>query len=245
MAAKAAPDGYTLVMIGAAHAINVTLYPKLNYDVRRDFAPVALLTVAPMVVITNAAFPAKTLPELVALAKQQPGRIAYASAGNGTAPHLAMELLKSQSGADLLHVPYRGSAPGMADVLAGQLPVTVDSIVAALQNVGSGKLRLLAVTGAHRSPMAPDVPTVGEVGYPGAQSSVWYGIAAPAQTLPAILARLNEEIGKVLADPDIRKRLADFGAEPSPMAPESFGAFIGSEIEKWAAAVKSSGARID
>jgi tripartite-type tricarboxylate transporter receptor subunit TctC len=243
--ARAPADGYTLLVIGAAHAINRTLYSKLNYDVKRDFTPVATFSTAPLILLANAHAGIDSVAALVARARAQPGKLNYCSAGSGTAPHLAMEWLKSAAGIDLVHVPYKGSTPCITDTIAGQVELCFDSLVVWRQYAASGKLVALAVTGKSRSAIAPAVPTMGEAGYPQVDASVWYGIAGPAGMPAAAVQALNDQVRQVLADPAVKQRLASLGAEPLVKSPLEFKAFMDAELDSWAKVVKASGAHVD
>jgi len=238
--AKAAPDGYT-ILFGyiATHGINPGL-SKLPYDPIKDFAPIARIADAPNVLVVNPAVPAKNVQELVAYAKAKPGALNYASAGNGTAPHIAAEEFKLKTGIDMTHVPYKGSGPAVGDTLAGQTQVMFASLVAASQHIKSGKLRGLAVTGKTRSPLFPSLPTVAESGVPGFEVVQWYGFFAPAKTPPEIVDRLNREINAVLKDPDTVKRFADQGADVVTGTPQQFGDFVKAELAKWSAVIKAA-----
>jgi len=243
--ARATPDGYRLLVIGAAHAINKSLYKNLSYDIQKDFVPVALLTTAPMVLLANPGFPPNSVEEMVGYAKQHPDRVNYASQGSGTAPHLAMELLKVKTGVHLMHVPYKGSAQSLSDMASGQVDVGFDSLVVGKQFTSSERLKALAVTGSKRSSVLPDVPTMAEAGYPDVDASVWYAIVAPASTPPEVVEQLNTNINQILAQEDVRNRLMTLGAEPAPMSSQDFGGFLDREVSKWAQVVKTSGAQVD
>src|SRR5882757_4086790 len=226
--AQAAADGYTLTVITPAQIINMTLFSKPGYDLK-EFAPLALLTTAPALLLAN--------PKL--------GVNSFASQGTGVAPHLMMEMIKKAAGIDMVHVPYRGSAPALNDVIAGNVPLMMDSIVTGLPHVRSGALKGIAVSTAKRTPLAPDIPTIAESGIAGFEAFLWYGIVAPAQTPPDIVAQLAREIAAVMALPDIRERLVALGSEPADSNPSSFAAFIKGESEKWGEIVRSSGAKAD
>ena len=234
---RAPPDGYTLLVASAVNAVNATLYGKLNYNFMRDIAPVASICRVPDVMVVNPSVPAKTVPEFIAYAKANPGKINMASAGNGSASHLAGELFKMMTGVDLVHVPYRGSF--IPDLLGGQVQVTFAPIPVAIAYIRAGKLRVLAVTGAARSKALPDTPTVAEF-VPGYEASAWYGIGAPEKTPAEIIDRLNKEITACLADPKVNARLSDLGAIPMAMTPEEFGKFIAAETEKWAKVIRAA-----
>lgn len=245
-AARAPADGYTLFMgtVGT-HAINASLYRKMPFDPVKDFAPLTRVAMVPNVLVANPSQPFKTVQELIAYAKANPGKVSCGSSGNGSSIHLSCELFKSMAKVDLLHVPYKGSAPAVNDLLGGQIAVMFDNLPSALQHIKAGKLRALAVTSAKRSPELPDVPTVAEAGVPGFEATSWFGMFAPAATPPAIVTQLNAVIVKALNDPDVMKRFREQGAEPHPETPAQFAAFIKSESEKWGQVVKSSGASLD
>ena len=244
--AKAAPDGYTILMgtVGT-HGINVSLYSKLPYDAVRDFAPVTLVATVPNVLVVHPSVPVKSVKELIAYAKANPGKLNFASSGNGTSIHLSGELFKTMTGVSMVHIPYKGSAPALADLLGGQADLMFDNLPPSLPHIKSGRLHALAVTTARRSAVMPDLPTMAEAGVPGYESGSWFGVLAPAGTPKDIVNRLNAEIVKALAVPEIRERLQAQGAEPVGNTPEQFAAFIRSEITKWAKVVKDSGAKID
>lgn len=239
-AARAEPDGNTLLMghIGTL-AVNPAMYPKLAYDPLKSFAPVAWVARVPNVLVVGAASPAKTLKDLIALATSQPGRLTYSSGGNGSAAHITFELLKLKTRVFMLHIPYRGTAPSVADVLAGQVDCTFTGAPAVLPLVRSGRLRALAVSSPQRIAALPEVPSVAESGFPGFEADQWYGVVAPAGTPAAVVARLNAEINKALALPDVQQQLAVEGAVPTPGTPQAFGALIAREIPRWAEVVKA------
>jgi len=243
--AKAAPDGYTLALaVNAQVIINPSLY-KLPYDPVRDFAPVLQVGVSPNILVVHSVVPAKTFMELVTLARARPGEITFASGGSGSSPHLAAELLKTAAGLDILHIPYKGVIVAVPDLLAGRVMMMFSPISVVLPLVRDGKLRPLAVTSLRRSPVAPDVPTIDESGYPGFEATVWYGLLAPAGTTATIVRKLHLEIVKVLALPEVRAKLADLGMEVIGNSPEEFAAVIKSEIPKWAKLLKDSGIKVD
>ena len=244
--AKSAPDGYA-IMIGtvSSHAINPALNPKLPFDPARDFTPVSLVATIPFAMIVHPSVPAKTVQEFVALARAKPGTLNYSSAGNGTSNHLAGELLRSMTGIDIVHIPYKGSAPALSDLLAGQVSLMFDLVLTAAPHVKSGAARGLAVTGAQRSSVLPDLPTVAESGLPGYEVSAWFGIFAPAGVPQPAVQRLNAEFVKALREPDLRQRLASQGAEPLTSTPDEFAAYLRSEIDKWAKVVKAAGMKVD
>jgi tripartite-type tricarboxylate transporter receptor subunit TctC len=240
--ARSAPDGYTL-MIGtiASLATNVSLQQKLPYDPVKDFAPVTLVATQNLVLTVHPSVPARSVRELVKLAKSQPGQLAFASAGNGTGSHLSGELFKQLAGVDILHVPYKGVAPALVDVISGQVSMSFPSILTSLPQVRSGRLRALAVSGSARTAALPELPTMAEAGVKGYESATWYGIVAPAATPQDIVARLNAEVAAILKDPDTRERIARDGADPVGNTPPQFGAFIKSEIEKWRKVIRAAG----
>ncbi len=245
IAAKAPPDGYTVLMGNIAHAINVTLYAKLSYDLVRDFAPVTLLASTPNILVVHPSVPARSAKELIALAKARPGQLDYASSGGGSSAHLAAELFNSMAGVKMTHVPYKGGGPAVIALVGGQCSVGFATTPSVLPQVKSGKLRGLAVTSAQRSASTPDLPTLSEAGVPGYDAGTWYGLLVPTGTPKEIIARLHAESTRQLRQPDVRERLDATGFEPIGNTPEEFGAYIRSEIEKWSKVVKASGARAD
>lgn len=245
IAAKAAPDGYTLFMGTPAHAINTSLYRRLNYDIVKDFAPISLVTSGQYVLVVHPSLPARNVKELIALARARPGQLNYASAGNGNATHLAAELFKSLTKLNAVHVPYKGTGPALTDLIGGQVQFMFANLTAGLPHIKSGKLHALAVTGAARSPAAPDIPTMIESGVPGYTVTSWYGVLAPAGTSQEIINRLNSEIARVMRSPDMKGRLAGEGAEPTSSTPAEFAAFIKAEIEKWGKVIRGAGIRIE
>jgi tripartite-type tricarboxylate transporter receptor subunit TctC len=244
--AKAKPDGYTILMgtIGT-QSINSSLYAKMPYDAAKDFAPVTLVAMVPNVLVVNPAVNAKTVRELVALAKAKPGELNFASSSTGGSPHLSGEMFKQMTGADIVHVPYKGSAPAITDLLGGQVSLMFDNLPSALPQVKAGKLRALAVTSARRSQAAPDIPTLAESGVPGYEVDSWFGILAPAGTPKEIVNQLNAEVVRILKIPQVRERLLEQGAEPVGDTPEHFAEHIRKETVKWARVVKASGAKAD
>jgi hypothetical protein len=243
--ARAAPDGHTLLGNASIHVINPSLYPKANFDAIADFAPVTLLATVPLVLVVNNDLPVKSVRELIAYAKANPGKLNFASSGNAAAPHLAGESFKLATGALMQHVPYKGSAPALTDLMGGQVQLIFDSMPSAMPHVKAGKLRPLGVTTAKRSSALPDMPTIAEAGVPGFDISTWYGLWAPRGTPREILERLAGETAKILRQPDIRERYAGLGAEPFGNSPDEFAAYCRSELAKWARVVKESGARAD
>jgi tripartite-type tricarboxylate transporter receptor subunit TctC len=241
---RAPADGYTLLLVGPPHAINATLYEKLNFNFIRDIAPVAGIMSVANVMVVNPSVPAKTVPEFITYAKANPGKINMASSGNGSSAHVAGELFKMMTGVDMVHVPYRGNAPALTDLLGGQVQVYFVTTPASIEYIRAGTLRPLAVTTATRSDALPDVPTVSEF-VPGYEASAWYGVGAPKNTPAEIIDRLNKEINAGLADPKMKVRLAELGGTVLPGSPADFGRLIAEETEKWAKVVKFSGARPD
>jgi tripartite-type tricarboxylate transporter receptor subunit TctC len=240
---NANPDGYTLLLVAPGSAINATLYDKLNFNFIRDIAPVAGIIRAPNVMEVHPSVPAKTVPEFIAYAKANPGKINYASAGTGTSLHVAGELFKMMTGVNMAHVPYRGTAPALADLLGGQVQVMFDNITTSIEHIRAGKLIPLAVTTATRSAMLPDLPTVGDF-LPGFEASAFFGVGAPKNTPAEIVEKLNKEINAGLTDPKMKARLAELGTV-LPGSPADFGKLIVEETEKWAKVVKFSGAKPD
>ena len=237
---KAPPDGYTLLMVGSTNANNATLYEKLNFNFIRDIAPVASIIRETIVMLVNPSLPAKTLPEFVAYAKANPGKINFASGGNGTPGHVVGELFKMMTGVNLVHVPYRGGALAVSDLLAGQIQLMFNSPSISIEHIRAGKLRALAVTTATRSEALPDVPTVGDF-LSGFEASVWIGVGAPKNTPAEIIDMLNKEISAALADPKMKARLADLGFTPLVLSRADFGKLIAEETEKWAKVIKFAG----
>jgi tripartite-type tricarboxylate transporter receptor subunit TctC len=237
-------DGYTLLLVGAPHAINATLYDKLNFNLIRDIAPVAGIDREPLVMAVNPSVPARTVPEFIAYAKANPGKISMASAGNGTPSHVSGELFKMMAGVNMVHVPYRGGGPALPDLLAGQVQVMFPSMSSSIEYVRTGKLRALAVTTATRSDALPQVSTVSDF-VPGFEATLWTGIGAPKNTPADIVDKLNREINAGLADPTIKARLADLGGTPLVGSPADFGKLIADETEKWAKVVKFAGIKAD
>jgi tripartite-type tricarboxylate transporter receptor subunit TctC len=236
---KAPADGYTLLMVAPVAAINATLYDKLNFNFMRDMAPVAGVVRVPNVLEVNPALPVETVPQFIAFAKADPGTLSYASAGVGTASHLAGEMFKAKTGVSLLHVAYRGDGPAMTDLIGGQVQVGFATMTASIGHIRSGKLRPLAVTTATRSQVLPALPTVGDF-VPGYEASSWFGVAAPKETPAAIVASLNRAINAGLADPRIKERLADMSGMPLAGSPDDFGRLIADETEKWGKVIRAA-----
>ncbi|SDP60182.1 Tripartite-type tricarboxylate transporter, receptor component TctC [Ralstonia sp. 25mfcol4.1] len=241
--AKAVPDGYTLVLVSVGHAINATLYPKLSYDTLKDFAPVSLVASVPNVLVVNAASPYKSVRDIVAAAKARPGALNFDSAGSGSSTHLSGEMFKMQAKIDIVHIPYKGTGEALTDVMAGRGDMMFAPSVSAMPFVRQGKLRALAVTTAKRAGVLPDIPTVAESGLPDYAFDSWFGVLAPASTPKEIVNALNAEIGKALAAPDVRERLAAQGAEPRASTPQEFANYIQAEVVKLAPVVRQSGVR--
>ena len=239
LVAKAPADGYTLLQNSiTTHGIGPYLFPKLPYDSFADFAPVTLLATLPMIMTVNAALPAKSVDEFIALAKSRPGKLSFASSGNGGAPHLAGELFKVATDTDILHVPYKGSGPAVLDVAGGQVQAMFDAAPSLLPHIQSGKLRALAAASAQRNALLPEVPTFAERGVKGMEILIWYGLQAPAATPSAIVNRLNAELRKVLDAPDLRQRFADQGTQPAGGTPEQFTAFMREDYQRWGSVIK-------
>jgi len=243
--AKSAPDGYTLLQCTVAQSISATLYAKLNYDLEKDLTPVAMIALVPNVMEVNPAVRARSVAEFIALAKSKPGKINFASAGGGTSIHMSAEMFMMMTGVKMVHVPYKGSGPALADLIGGQVDVMFDNLTSSIGFIKSGKLRALAVTTATRYPELPDVPTMQEAGVPGYEATAWFGMLAPKGTPRNVVARINAEVNKALAQPDTKEKLARQGAVASAWTPEQFGAFIHNEIAKWGKVVKASGAKVE
>ena len=243
--AKAAPDGHTLLIGAFAHAVNPSLMGKMPFRTPEDFAPISLLVTVPELLVVTPSFPAKTVQELIAMAKAQPGKLSYASSGNGSAQHLAAELFKMRTGTDIQHVPYKGGSLAVADVAAGHVPFYFGNMSAALPQARGGKVRALAVTSPQRSPAAPEVPTMAESGVGGCEIFEWNALLAPAATPKEVVARLHAEVVKVMAMEDIRAKFADLGAQPVGSNPEELAAFLKVEMTKWAEVVKTANVKIE
>jgi tripartite-type tricarboxylate transporter receptor subunit TctC len=241
---NAPPDGYTLLLVGASSAINATLYEKLNFNFLRDITAVAGVISVPFIMAVNPSFPAKTVSEFIAYARANPGKVTMASGGNGTAGHLSGELFKMMAGLNMVHVPYRGEAPALTDLLGGHVQAMFGTMPASIEYIRAGKLRALAVTSARRSEALPDLPRVGDF-LPGYETSAWQGVGAPKNTPVEIIDRLNKEINAGLADPKINARVADMGGTALAGSPADFGKLIADETEKWGKVVKFSGAKPD
>ena len=241
---NADPDGYTILLVNPANGINASLYSKLNFNFIRDIAPVAGITRSPNVMVVPADFPAKTVAEFIAYAKANPGKINMASSGNGTSVHLSGELFRSMTGIDMVHVPYKGAAPALTDMLGGRVQVIFDNLPSAMQHIKAGTLRALAVTTETRSPQLPDVPTVGDT-VKGYEASAWFGVGAPKNTPRPIIEKLNKEINAILAEPGIKQRLDELGGVPLIGTPEDFGKIIQAETDKWAKVVEFAKIKVD
>lgn len=245
MAARAAPDGYTFVLVAAGAAINPSLYREVRYDPIKDFAPVTQGISVPNILVVHASVPASSVKELIAVAKARQGRFTFASAGNGTSGHLALELFRLSAGIDVIHIPYKGGGPALAELLGGQVQALFSIALAATPQIKAGKIRALAITSSKRSPVAPELVTIAEAGFPGFEVVGWFGWLAPARTPRAIVTRLNGDIVSALHAPDIRERLLALSSEPVGNAPEQFAAFIKSEHAKWARVVKEANIRME
>jgi tripartite-type tricarboxylate transporter receptor subunit TctC len=246
LVAKAPPDGYTLLTApGSTLTIHPSLYAKLGFDPLKDFAPVTILAAVPNLLVVHPSLPARNVKELIALAKAKPGQLNYASTGAGQSTHLSMELFKTMGGVKITHVPYKGSAPAVTDLLGGHVSLMFDNMPSALPHVKAGKLRALAVSSLKRSPTAPEIPSVAESGLPGFEVSVWFAVLAPAATPKPILDRLNQVLVKALQAPDVRERLASQGAEPIGNTPEQFTQQMKRDLAKWAKVVKDADIRLD
>ena len=241
---RSPPDGYTLLYVTISNAVNATLYDKLSFDLMRDLVPIASITRSPGVLAVNPAFPAQTVPEFIAYAKANPGKINMASAGPGSAPHLYTELFKMMTGVDLVQVHYRGSGPALPDLISGQVDAMFDPIASSISHIRAGTVRPLAVTTATRLEVLPDVPTVGDF-VPGYEASGWYGIAAPKNTPAEIVARLNSEVNAALADPRVKASFADVGTAVLPGSPADFGKLLADDTEKWGKVIRAANIKVE
>ena len=239
--ARAANDGYTFLMTASTLSLNSVLYKKVSYDPVKDFAPITLAAKAPNVLIVNPSVPAKTLTEFIALAKSQPGKLTYGTPGIGTSPHMCMELFKSMAGVDLQHIPYRGTVPALTDVMSGQISGMFSTALSAKPQIEAGKVRAFGVSTASRSGSMPDIPSIAEAGLPGYEAVQWYGFLAPAGTPAAIITQIHAESMKALNSAEMKEKLANDGAEPSPTTPEAFATHIRDELEKWRKVAKAAG----
>jgi tripartite-type tricarboxylate transporter receptor subunit TctC len=241
VAARAAPDGYTIVLIPSGHAVNATLYRKLPFDSIRDFTPITLLGSSPLVLAVHPSLPAKNVKDLVALAKARPGQLTYGSAGVGASGHLGGALFESLAGVKMLHIPYKGMAGAITDLMSGQVTLTFGTTASVIPHVRAGRLRAFATTGAHRSPALPELPTVAEAGVPGYEAGLWYGFVGPARLPPEVVRRLNAAIVAVIGHPDVRARLASQGVDPQSTTPEAFARLLASDVERWAQVIRRAG----
>lgn len=245
LVAKSPPDGYTLLLISNTHAINASLYKKLNYDAVSDFAPVLQFANSPNVLVVHPSLPAKSVKELIALAKTKPGQIDYASSGNGSSQHLFTALFTTMAGIEMNHVPYKGSGQARTDLVSGQISVSMPGIASVIQHVRTGRLRALGVTSAKRSPQLPEVPTISEAGIKGYEADQWLGLIAPAKTPAEAISKLNDAAQKALNQPDLRKSFENVGAEAHYLGPKEFGDLVKSEMPKWAKVVKATALQIN
>lgn len=245
IAARSAPDGYTLLTAGISFSINVSIFAKLNYDPVKDFDPVSLVATVPLIAVVHPSVPATTIAELIALAKAKPGALNYASGGTGTANHIAGELFKYMTGTDIVHVPYKGGGPAIADVIGGQVQLLFNTMTSTVGFMNSGKLRALAVTGKQRSPGVPTLPTVAEAGVPGFDVGAWFGVVVPHGTPRALVNKLNAEIVRITRLPEAREQFTAQGAEPVGSTPEEFGRHLRTEIDKWAKVAKAAKMRAE
>ena len=243
--AKSAPDGYTLLLMSNTHTVNESLMPNKPFQLMRDFTPIAPINYSDLVLVVNPAVPVRTLQELLALAKAQPGKLNYASSGPGTPYHMAGELFKSMAGVDIVHVPYKESSAARTGVLGGQVEMMFDAVTVMNEHVKAGKVRALATSGNARSNVMPDIPTVSEAGVPGYEAVIWLGLIAPKNTPPAIVNRLNAEVTKIVARPDVQADWGKQGAVAMTMTPDTFQRYLADDIVKWEGIVKLSGARVD
>lgn len=245
LVAKSPPDGYTVLIGTTAHAINMSLFKNLGYDVQKDLMPVSLLTQGPLVLVAHPQFPASSIKEVIELAKTKPGGLNFASSGNGQSTHLSAELFNTMAGIKMAHVPYKGSAPALTDVMSGQVDVMFDTTLSAMPFVKAGKLKALGLTSAVRSPAAPDVPTIAESGLPSYEVFAWNGVLVPTGTPKAIIQQLNDHIRKAMLLPQVKDKFSAQGFAASWNSPESFGVFLKTEVDKWSRTVKASGATLD
>lgn len=245
LASKAAPDGYTLLLTPSTLALNSAVYKKVPYDPIRDFSPITQIVGSTSIIVVHPSLPVKSIRELISFARGRPGELSYASAGTGTYPHMTMELFNHTAGVKMVHVPYKGTAPGMVDMVAGHVTVMAGTILTAMPQIRAGRLRPLGITSLKRSAAAPNVPTVAEAGLPGFESLQWYGALAPAQTAPEIVKRLHAEFTHVLALPEVTKRFIADGTDPIGDTPEQFAAYIRSELVKWAKVAQAAGIKQD
>jgi tripartite-type tricarboxylate transporter receptor subunit TctC len=245
LAAKTPADGYSLLAASAPIVMSQTLYKKLGFNVERDFEPIGLMASAPFILVVHPSLPAKSVKEFVALAKSRPGQLSFASTGNGSTPHLSMEMLKAQAGINLVHVPYKGTPQAVLDLLSGQVQAMFANTLSVLPQVKAGRLRALAISSAKRSTAVPELPTVAESGMPGYESGTWFGLFAPAGTAHEIVNRLNGELVRIMATADMKAKLLDQGADPVTGTPEQFRAFVKNELAKWSKVVKTVGIKVE
>ena len=243
--ARSAPDGYNLLLTGTPHVISAHLYKKLPYDALKDFAQVAMIAVGPYVLVVNAQLPAHSVRELITLAKAQPGKLDYASSGNGSAQHLVSALFNSMAGIELNHVPYKGSAPAMQDLVSGQVKVSFAGVPNVMSHLKAGRVRALAVSTAKRWPELPDVPTAAEAGVPGYEATLWLNLVAPAGTPQALIERLRNEVNKALSDAELQRQFQAAGVEAATLEPQALEAFVRTEYEKWGRVVRATGATVN
>jgi tripartite-type tricarboxylate transporter receptor subunit TctC len=245
VAAKTPPDGYSILSASAPIVMSQALYSKPGFNLERDFEPIGMMASAPFILVVHPSLPARSLKEFVALAKSRPGQMAFASTGNGSTPHLSMEMLKAQAGINLVHVPYKGTPQAVVDLLSGQVQAMFANTLSVLPHVKAGRLRALAISSAKRSAAAPELPTVAESGMPGYESGTWFGMFAPAGTPREIISRLNGEINKIVATAEMKSRLVAQGADPISVTPEQFRAFVKNELARWGKIVKTVGIKVD
>ena len=245
VAARSAPDGYTIILIPSGHAVNASLYKKLPYDSIKDFTPITLVATSPLILVMHPTVPVKNVKELIAFARARPGQLTYSSAGVGASAHLAGALFETMTGTKMVHVPYKGSALALTDLIGGQVSLSFSTSASAMPHVRSGRLRALAGTGATRSPALPDLPTVAESGAPGYEASLWYGFVGPARMPAEIVQRLNSEIVAVLKLPEVRDRLANEGVEARSTTPEEFAKLLMSDLKRWANVIARAGVRVE
>ncbi|WP_420477161.1 tripartite tricarboxylate transporter substrate binding protein [Noviherbaspirillum sp. ST9] len=245
LVAKSEPDGHTMMIVSIGHAVNPALYPKLSYDPVKSFEPVSLVAIVPNVLVVGPGVKANNVSELIATAKAQPGKLTYASAGNGTTIHLGAELFNAMAGVDIMHVPYKGSAPAMTDLLGRQVDMMFDSVSSAKPHIDSGRLKALAVTTTKRSSVLPNVPTLNEAGLKGYELNGWYAVFVPAKTPRPVVDKLNAEIVKAIKHPDVAKRFSQLGAEPVGSTPEELAKYLGSEIPRWTEVIRSRNIKAD
>ncbi len=243
--ARADPDGHTLLICFTTHATNPSLFAKMPYDTVRDFAAVAMMGVIPAVLVLHLSLPPQSVKEFIAYARERPGKLNYGSAGNGSGTHLSTVLFSAMTGTRMVHVPYKGAVPALTDLLAGQLHFMFGNMASALPHIRGGKLRALAVTSAHRSASAPELPTIAETGLPGYEATAWFALFAPARTPAAIVNRLNSEVNVLFKQADVKERMLSLGADAMPMTPRELSAYVDSEIVKWGKLIKASGAKAD